>query len=77
METFTYLRPETLSDAIAMLRRYGAKARLLLGGTDLLVRLQKGAAPEAVIDLKRVRDIGDSVEIGDGENDHRGAAGDF
>jgi len=68
MQRFAYLRPETLSDALAMLKRFGAKAKPLLGGTDLLVRVQKGmAAPEAVIDLKRVREIDDSVEIGDAE----------
>jgi carbon-monoxide dehydrogenase medium subunit len=40
------------------------RARPLLGGTDLLVRIQRGQAePEAVVDLKRVRDIDDRIEI--------------
>jgi CO/xanthine dehydrogenase FAD-binding subunit len=43
--------------------RFGAQARPLLGGTDLMVRIQKGQAePEAVVDLKRVRDIGERIE---------------
>ncbi len=40
------------------MEQFGAQARPLLGGTDLLVRIQKGQAePAAVVDLKRVRDI--------------------
>ncbi len=64
MGSCQYLRPETLSEAIALLERFGAAARPFLGGTDLLVRLQKGQQElDAVVDLKRIQDIGDSIEL--------------
>ncbi|MEE9466518.1 MAG: xanthine dehydrogenase family protein subunit M [Candidatus Neomarinimicrobiota bacterium] len=63
MKSFQYLRPETLNDALTMLGQFGDGAKPLLGGTDLMVRIQKGQADlNAVIDLKRVQDIGSSIE---------------
>ncbi len=42
----------------------GAQARPLLGGTDLMVRIQKGQLElSAVVDLKRVRDIETRIDI--------------
>jgi len=64
LRNYQYLRPDTLEEALFIMERFGAQARPLLGGTDLMVRIQKGQAePEAVVDLKRVRDIEDSIEI--------------
>ena len=50
------------------MRVHGPDARLLAGGTDLLVRLRKGAAfPRVVIDLKRVAGLrNDIVDIDGG-----------
>ena len=57
MKSFQYLRPESLTEALSMLGQFGDGARPLLGGTDLMVRIQKGQADlDAVIDLKRVQD---------------------
>ncbi len=62
MNTFQYARPETVEEALALLREYGSDASLLLGGTDLLVRLHKGRAkPRLVIDLKRVANLGSDI----------------
>ena len=45
--------PQSLSDVTTLLRRYGTKARLLAGGTDLLLRLERRLVePIVVIDLK-------------------------
>jgi CO/xanthine dehydrogenase FAD-binding subunit len=64
LRNYQYLRPDTLEEALSIMERFGARARPLLGGTDLVVRIQKGQAePEAVVDLKRVRDIEDRIEI--------------
>jgi len=64
LRNYQYLRPDTLEEALFIMERFGAQARPLLGGTDLMVRIQKGQAePEAVVDLKRVRDIEDRIEI--------------
>jgi carbon-monoxide dehydrogenase medium subunit len=56
--SFTYHRPETLDELLALMRACGPDARLLAGGTDLLVRLRAGRDyPSAVIDLKRVAQL--------------------
>jgi carbon-monoxide dehydrogenase medium subunit len=72
MSQFTYLRPDTLAGAIEALAAYGAEARLLAGGTDLLVRLRLGHwRPRVVVDLKRaagltadIRDIDGAIRVG-------------
>jgi len=64
MKSFQYLRPESVDEALAILDRFGAGARPLLGGTDIMVRIQKGQEePDAVVDLKRVQDISASIEV--------------
>lgn len=46
--------PQSVDDAVAMLSD-DAEARVLAGGTDLLVRLRAGhIAPSAIVDIKRI-----------------------
>lgn len=62
MHPFAYARPETLSEALALLDTHGPEACLLAGGTDLVVELQNGARrPAVVIDLKRVAELAPSI----------------
>lgn len=54
---FAYARPESLSETFALLDAEPA-ARLLAGGTDLLVGVRKGTVvPPLLIDLKRVAEL--------------------
>jgi carbon-monoxide dehydrogenase medium subunit len=64
VRSFDYVRPETLDDVLAILAEHGPAARLLAGGTDLLVRLRLGhIQPAVVVDLKRVTALrGDIVD---------------
>jgi carbon-monoxide dehydrogenase medium subunit len=56
MRSFDYFAPQSLGDATALLRRYGTKAKLLAGGTDLFLRMERRAVePGVVVDLKKVR----------------------
>ncbi|MBI2090164.1 MAG: xanthine dehydrogenase family protein subunit M [Deltaproteobacteria bacterium] len=56
MRSFDYFAPQSLGDATSLLRRYGSKSRLLAGGTDLLLRLERRLTePSVVIDLKKIR----------------------
>ncbi|MEW5722833.1 MAG: xanthine dehydrogenase family protein subunit M [Thermodesulfobacteriota bacterium] len=49
---FTYLKPKSLKEASALLAEHGDKARLLAGGTDLLIRMrQRTVTPEFIIGL--------------------------
>jgi carbon-monoxide dehydrogenase medium subunit len=51
----TYLQPVSLSETVSLLRQYLGKARVLAGGTNLLVAMQHGTATaEIVIDLSRL-----------------------
>jgi len=66
MRAFAYERPTRLDDAIALLNEQGADARLLAGGTDLIIRLRDGSIrPRTVVDLKRIVEL--DAEIRDGE----------
>jgi len=53
---FDYLRPNNLDELCDALSQYGAKAKLLAGGTDLTIALKQHLIhPEVLIDLNRVR----------------------
>ncbi len=68
----TYLRPTSLSDALEILARDGARGRIVAGGTDVLVELQRGIKPtDRLIDvtalgdeLNFVEDQGERIVIG-------------
>jgi CO/xanthine dehydrogenase FAD-binding subunit len=72
MVAFDYVRPDSLEEAIGLLDRHGPSARLLAGGTDVLVRLRLGhMRPSIVVDLKRARglesaivQVGSSLRVG-------------
>ncbi len=62
MHTFAYARPTLLADAVALLETHGPDARLLAGGTDLIIRLRDGTArPGVVIDIKRIAEMRPSI----------------
>lgn len=65
MRSFDYLRPQSLTELLNLLATHGQQARVLSGGTDLLVRVRKGfEMPGVVIDLKRVDELrADITEI--------------
>lgn len=67
MRAFTYVRPTTLADAVGILDEHGSDARLLAGGTDLIIRLRDGSLrPSVVVDLKRIDELEPSIrEDGD------------
>lgn len=63
---FAYARPESLLETFAMLGAEPA-ARLLAGGTDLLVGLRKGTVvTPLVVDLKRVAELRAGISERDG-----------
>ena len=58
MHTFAYARPATLAEAVALLDAHGPEARLLAGGTDLVIRLRDGTVrPSVVVDVKRIAEL--------------------
>ncbi len=71
-----YHAPTTLDEALALKARYGERARILAGGTDLILELERGTRrapdghPPGLIDLTRVPGLaqirldGDMVRLG-------------
>ena len=52
---FEYYKPTTIDEACDLAAKYWGKARMLVGGSDLMVRLKAGQwTPEHVIDLKGI-----------------------
>jgi CO/xanthine dehydrogenase FAD-binding subunit len=67
MHRFDYVRPATLGEAIALLDKHGPNARLLAGGTDLIIRLRDGTlTPEVVVDVKRIAELHSHIETRNG-----------
>jgi xanthine dehydrogenase iron-sulfur cluster and FAD-binding subunit A len=52
---FAYLEPASVAEAVQMLQEYGAQAKILAGGTDLIVQLKMDrSAPGALISLGKI-----------------------
>jgi CO/xanthine dehydrogenase FAD-binding subunit len=56
--SFRYERPDTLAQATALLAEAGAGARILAGGTDLMIALRGGPQPAVLVDIKRIPELG-------------------
>lgn len=55
---FDYEKPSSVDEAVQLLGRYGKKARLLAGGTDLANELKQGfRVPEVLIDIKKISSL--------------------
>ncbi len=68
----TYHTPSTIDEALSLLQSYAGRARIIAGGTDLLLDIRQGHCPhpEAMVDithideLARITQDGDSALIG-------------
>ncbi len=61
---FEYLRPKSVQEAISLLREHDGKARVIAGGTDLVVDMRAGMTnqtpklgPQYVIDLESIPEL--------------------
>jgi xanthine dehydrogenase iron-sulfur cluster and FAD-binding subunit A len=53
-----YLRPTSLPEALRLLHEHAGKARVVAGGTDVLVQLPRGILPtETLIDITALREL--------------------
>lgn len=74
MQSFTYLVPQTLPEALALLAEHAGRIKPVAGGTDLMVELRAGdeklAAMDYALDLTNLPELraisrtGDRVAIG-------------
>ena len=58
MKDFDYAAPTSVEDATSLLAEHGENARLLAGGTDIIVQLREGLRDaEMVIDIKKIPEL--------------------
>jgi carbon-monoxide dehydrogenase medium subunit len=61
-----YEAPESISAAVSLLAKAKGSARILAGGTDLLVQLRSGTIePDLVVDIKRIPGLYDITHAND------------
>ena len=67
MTNIQYLAPRTLDEAIGAFAAAGSAARIMAGGTDLLVQMRSGAVrPGLIIDIKKIAEMTRIEETADG-----------
>ncbi len=67
MRRFTYHEPKSMADALDLLYSYGSAARIVAGGTDLIVKIKHGKdEPDQVISLRLVPGL-DEISFKGGE----------
>ena len=58
LPSFEHLQPRSLEEALGFLAEYGERARVIAGGTELLVSMkQRLLVPEYLVDLKAVAEL--------------------
>jgi carbon-monoxide dehydrogenase medium subunit len=67
MTEIRYLAPGTLDEAIKAFAAAGSAARILAGGTDLLVQMRSGAVkPGLIVDIKKIAEMTAIEQTDDG-----------
>ena len=67
MADIQYLAPRTLEEAIGAFAAAGSAARILAGGTDLLVQMRSGAVrPGLIVDIKKIAEMTAIEETAEG-----------
>ncbi|MER2600044.1 MAG: FAD binding domain-containing protein [Caldilineales bacterium] len=67
----TYYQPATLAEALALLEQHREQARVIAGGTDLLIELERGVRSQHILvditripALNRIEQAGDEITLG-------------
>ncbi|PDT74900.1 xanthine dehydrogenase family protein subunit M [Bradyrhizobium sp. C9] len=62
-----YVAPRTLDEAIGAFAAAGSAARIMAGGTDLLVQMRSGLVrPGLIVDIKKIGEMTEITEAADG-----------
>ena len=67
MTNIQYLAPTTLDEAVNLYAAAAGSARILAGGTDLLVQLRSGMInPGIIVDIKKIKELNSIEQKADG-----------
>ncbi|GIQ78642.1 oxidoreductase [Bradyrhizobium sp. RD5-C2] len=67
MTDIRYVAPRTLDEAIGAFAAAGSAARIMAGGTDLLVQMRSGLVrPGLIVDIKKIGEMTEITEAADG-----------
>ena len=58
MESFEFVSPSSIDEAVMVLASNGDKASMIAGGTDILVQMRAGRrTPSVVVDVKGIPEL--------------------
>ncbi|MCI0685218.1 MAG: xanthine dehydrogenase family protein subunit M [Gemmataceae bacterium] len=58
MKDFDFAAPKTIAEAVALLSKHGEQAKILAGGTDIIVQLREHRrAADVLLDIKRIPEV--------------------
>ncbi len=74
IRSFEYHAPRSLKEALSLLENHRGEAKVLAGGTDLVVQMKDGRArPAVIVDAKKIPEL-NRLEWNDGKSLYIGAA---
>jgi aerobic carbon-monoxide dehydrogenase medium subunit len=59
-----YFEPKSIPDALAILAKHGAEAKVIAGGTDVMVDIKYKEEPHSLVNIKRIPGLGGIQENG-------------
>ena len=64
MKAFDYAAPTTIAEAVALLAAKGDRARVLAGGTDLIVQVREGRRDfDLLVDVKHIAEVNELAYV--------------
>ena len=67
MEAFDFVSPSSIDEAVSILKQHGDRARMIAGGTDILVMMRAGRRlADVVVDVKNIPELNQMSLSGDG-----------
>src|ERR1700756_941255 len=59
-----YFEPKTISEALSLLAKYGEEAKVIAGGTDVMVDIKYKEEPGCLVNIKKIPGLGTIQENG-------------
>ena len=67
-----YFEPKSIGDALSLLSKHGAEAKVIAGGTDVMVDIKFKEEPGCLVNIKKIPSLAGISESG-GSSAHRRA----